>query len=107
VVSAVLPVGVLPPDRLLVIAVTQTVLVLGVSGTAGYGLARIPYRWSNGVLYATVATLLIPAEATFVQSFIIVSTLGWISTLRGLIIPGLFQAFVMFLFRPYFLGFPR
>jgi len=38
-----------------VIAVTQTVLVLAVSGMAGYGLARIPYRWSNVVLYATVA----------------------------------------------------
>ena len=43
------------------IAVSQTVLVLVVSGMAGYGLARIPYRWSYVVLYATVATLLIPA----------------------------------------------
>ena len=59
---------------------------------AGYGLARIPYRWSNVVLYATVATLLIPAAVTFVPSFVLVSTLGWVSSLRGLIVPGLFQA---------------
>ncbi len=90
-----------------VIAVTQTVLVLAVSGMAGYGLARIPYRWSNVVLYSVVATLLIPAAVTFVPSFVLVSTLGWISTLRGLIVPGLFQAFATFLFRQYFLGFPR
>ncbi|TCM45244.1 binding-protein-dependent transport system inner membrane component [Kribbella sp. VKM Ac-2568] len=37
----------------------------------------------------------------------LVSTLGWVSTLRGLIIPGLFQAFATFLFRQYFLNFPR
>ena len=43
---------------------------------------------------------------TFVPSFVLVSTLGWVSTLRGLIIPGLFQAFATFLFRQYFLGFP-
>jgi multiple sugar transport system permease protein len=90
-----------------VIAVTQTILVLAISGLAGYGLARIPYRWSNVVLYATVATLLIPAAVTFVPSFVLVSSLGWLSSLRGLIVPGLFQAFATFLFRQYFLGFPR
>jgi multiple sugar transport system permease protein len=90
--------------------------VVGIIGTggqlllasmAGYGLARIPYRWSNVVLYATVATLLIPAAVTFVPSFVLVSTLGWVSSLRGLIVPGLFQAFATFLFRQYFLGFPQ
>ena len=51
--------------------------------------------------------MLIPAAVTFVPSFVLVSTLGWVSTLRGLIVPGLFQAFATFLFRQYFLGFPR
>jgi multiple sugar transport system permease protein len=44
---------------------------------------------------------------TFVPSFVLVSTLGWVSSLRGLIVPGLFQAFATFLFRQYFLGFPQ
>jgi multiple sugar transport system permease protein len=90
-----------------VIAVTQTVGVLVISGLAGYGLARIPYRWSNAVFYAITATLLIPAAVTFVPSFVLVSSLGWISTLRGLIVPGLFQALATFLFRQFFLGFPK
>jgi multiple sugar transport system permease protein len=90
-----------------VIAVTQTIGVLVVSGLAGYGLARIPYRWSNVVFYAITATLLIPAAVTFVPSFVLVSTLGWISTLQGLIVPGLFQALATFLFRQFFLGFPK
>ena len=90
-----------------VIAVTQTLGVLVISGLAGYGLARIPYRWSNAVFYAITATLLIPAAVTFVPSFVLVSSLGWISTLRGLIVPGLFQALATFLFRQFFLGFPK
>jgi multiple sugar transport system permease protein len=91
----------------LVIAVVQTGGVLVISGLAGYGLARIPFRYANAVFYFIVATLLIPAAVTFVPSFVLVSTLGWVSTLRGLIVPGLFQAFATFLFRQYFLGFPR
>jgi multiple sugar transport system permease protein len=59
------------------------------------------------VFYFIVATLLIPAAVTFVPSFVLVSSLGWVSTLRGLIVPGLFQAFATFLFRQYFLNFPR
>ncbi|MEU0095246.1 carbohydrate ABC transporter permease [Kribbella sp. NPDC006257] len=91
----------------LVIAVVQTIGVLVISGLAGYGLARIPFRYANAVFYFIVATLLIPAAVTFVPSFVLVSSLGWVSTLRGLIVPGLFQAFATFLFRQYFLNFPR
>ncbi|WP_151524061.1 carbohydrate ABC transporter permease [Serinicoccus kebangsaanensis] len=90
-----------------VIAVTQTIGVLVLSGMAGYGLARIPYRWSNAVFWLITITLLIPAAVTFVPSFVLVSSLGWISTLRGLIIPGLFQALATFLFRQFFLSFPK
>lgn len=90
-----------------VVAVTQTAGVLVLSGLAGYGLARIEYRWANAVFVLITATLLIPAAVTFVPSFVLVSTLGWVSTLRGLIIPGLFQALATFLFRQFFLSFPK
>ncbi len=90
-----------------VISVTQTLGVLTLSGLAGYGLARIPYRWSNAVFFAITATLLIPPAITFVPSFVLVSSLGWVSTLRGLIVPGLFQALATFLFRQFFVGFPK
>ncbi|MGW5361821.1 carbohydrate ABC transporter permease [Actinopolymorpha pittospori] len=91
-------------------------VVVGVLGTggqlllasmAGYGLARIPHRLANTVFYLIVATLMIPAAVTFIPSFVLVSSLGWVSSLRGLIVPGLFSGFAAFLFRQYFLNFPR
>jgi multiple sugar transport system permease protein len=91
----------------LVVAVLQTVGQLLLCGLAGYGLARIPYRYANVVLYLVIATLMIPAAVTFVPTFVVVSTLGWVSDLRGLVIPGLFSGFTTFLFRQYFLNFPR
>jgi len=90
-----------------VVSVLQTVGSVLIGALAGYGLARIPYRHSNLVLGFIVATLLIPAAVTFVPTFVIVSSLGWLSSLQGLIVPGLFQALIVFLFRQYFLNFPR
>ncbi|MCZ0989362.1 MULTISPECIES: carbohydrate ABC transporter permease [Streptomyces] len=89
------------------IAVATTLGTLLLASLAGYGLARIPYRHANKVFYGILGTLLVPAAVTFVPSFVLVSSLGWISTLRGLIVPTLFSAFACFVFRQYFLGFPR
>ncbi|NNN33919.1 carbohydrate ABC transporter permease [Streptomyces sp. S3(2020)] len=91
----------------LVVAVLHTTGILLVCSLAGYGLARIPYKHANKVFYAVLATLMVPTAVTFVPSFVLVSSLGWVDTYRGLIIPGLFSGFTCFLFRQYFLGFPK
>jgi multiple sugar transport system permease protein len=91
----------------LVVGVLHTVGTLLLCSPAGYGLARIPYRNANKVFYLVLGTLMVPAAVTFIPSFVLVSSLGWVSDLRGLIIPGLFSGFTAFLFRQYFLGFPK
>ncbi|MEV7975490.1 carbohydrate ABC transporter permease [Streptomyces sp. NPDC086519] len=91
----------------LVVAVLTTFGTLLVCSLAGYGLARIPYQHADKVFYAVLATLMVPTAVTFVPSFVLVSSLGWVDTYRGLIIPGLFSGFTCFLFRQYFLGFPK
>ena len=89
-----------------IVSVLQTASAVLIASMAGYGLARIPYRFANAVFVLTLVTLMIPAAVTFVPSFVIVSKLGWVNTYQGLIVPGMFQAFAAFLFRQYFLGFP-
>ncbi|AZQ38321.1 carbohydrate ABC transporter permease [Streptomyces cyaneochromogenes] len=90
-----------------VVAVLHTTGILLICSMAGYGLARIPYKHANKVFYAVLATLMVPTAVTFVPSFVLVSSLGWVDSYRGLIIPGLFSGFTCFLFRQYFLGFPK
>ena len=90
-----------------IVATLHTVGVLLVCSLAGYGLARIPYKHANKVFYAVLGTLMVPTAVTFVPSFVLVSSLGWVDTYRGLIVPGLFSGFTCFLFRQYFLGFPN
>ncbi len=89
-----------------IVSVLQTAGAVFVASMAGYGLARIPYRYSKAVFVSILATLMIPAAVTFVPSFVIVSKIGWLNSYQGLIVPVMFQAFAAFLFRQYFLGFP-
>jgi multiple sugar transport system permease protein len=88
------------------VAVVQTVGQIFIASLAGYGLARIPYRWANLVFYAMLVTLMIPGAVTFVPLFVLVSGIGWVNTLQGLIVPGLFNTFAAFLFRQFYLDFP-
>lgn len=90
-----------------VVSVVQTTLTVALAATAGYGLARIPFRFSGLITGIVLATLMIPAAVTFVPTFVMVSSLGWVSSLRGLIIPGLFSALAVFLFRQQFSDFPK
>lgn len=89
-----------------IVSVLQTTGAVLIASMAGYGLARIPYRFANAVFGGILVTLMIPAAVTFVPSFIIVTEIGWLNTYQGLIVPTMFQAFAAFLFRQYFLGFP-
>ncbi len=90
-----------------VVALLQTAATVLISAMAAYGLARIGNRLAGLITVLTVLTLMVPAAVTFVPSFVMVSSLGWISSLRGLIIPTMFSAFATFLFRQFFRGFPR
>jgi multiple sugar transport system permease protein len=90
-----------------IIAVLQTAGQLLLCSMAGYGLARIPYRYATPIFYAILVTLMIPPAVTFIPSFIIVSQLRWVDSLQGIIVPVLFSGFTTFLFRQYFLAFPR
>jgi multiple sugar transport system permease protein len=90
-----------------VIAIVETAGMLLVCSMAGYGLARIPYRWATPIFYSVLVTLMIPPAVTFIPSFIIVSQLQWVNTFQGIIVPVLFSGFTTFLFRQYFLNFPH
>jgi multiple sugar transport system permease protein len=89
------------------IAVAQTAGTVLLSSMAGYALARIPFRYATPIFYGVLLTLMVPPAVTFVPSFIIVSRLGWVNSYQGIIVPVLFSGFTAFLFRQYFLNFPR
>jgi multiple sugar transport system permease protein len=89
-----------------VIAVVTLIFQTLFSSMAGYALARIPARGRSAVFAVVLATLMIPSAVTFVPTFAVVAYLGGVNTRWGIIAPGLFSAFSIFLFRQFYLRFP-
>lgn len=88
------------------IAFVTLVLQMLFSSMAGYALARIPARGSTFVFAAIVATLMVPGAVTFVPSYAVMAWLGGVNTRWGILAPGPFSAFSIFLFRQFYLRFP-
>jgi multiple sugar transport system permease protein len=78
------------------------------SSLVAYSLARI--RWpGRSLLFAIIiATLMVPAQVTLIPLFLVFKTLGWIGSLKPLIVPYFFlQPFAIFLLRQFFLTIPH
>ena len=84
-----------------IIATVTLVLQMLVSSMAGYALARIPSRASGPVFSLVIATLMIPSAVTFVPTFAVTAFLHGLNTRWGIIAPGVFSAFSIFLFRQF------
>ncbi|MER5393252.1 carbohydrate ABC transporter permease [Saccharopolyspora sp. NPDC002686] len=89
------------------VAITVTVIALFLHSMAAYALARMSFRGRGFAFASVVATLLISLPVILVPLFIVVRGLGMVDTYAGLIVPGLFNAFGIFLLRQFYLGVPR
>ncbi|WP_433381325.1 carbohydrate ABC transporter permease [Streptosporangium sp. CA-115845] len=90
-----------------VIAIITAPVSTLLGSMAGYALARIPVPGRGAVMSFIIVTLMIPASATFVPTFVLVSAMGGVNTQWGIIAPGLFNAFSVLLFRNFYLKFPQ
>ncbi|GIT78799.1 sugar ABC transporter permease [Leifsonia sp. LS1] len=73
---------------------------------AGYGFARIPFRGRNALFVAFLSVLMVPSQLYLLPQYEIIQSLGWLNSLQGLILPGIFSAFGTFLMRQFFLSMP-
>lgn len=78
-----------------------------VNSMAGYALARFNFPLRNFWFAVIIATLIIPPESIFLPLYVLIYNLGWVNTYTGLIVPFIANAFAIFLFRQFFLDFPR
>ncbi len=91
------------------------VTVLAVTGQlvsatlVAYGFARFRFPFRGALFMLVIATLIVPWEVTIVPSFILYRWLGWLDSLKPLIVPFWFggSPLYIFLLRQFFMGIPR
>ena len=84
-----------------------TVITLLINSMAAYGLAIYEFKGRNFALAFVIGTLMIPITVILVPVYLVVTELGMVNSLWGVIIPGAATPTGVFLLRQYMLTIPR
>jgi multiple sugar transport system permease protein len=90
------------------ITLSVMVGVLLTSSLCAYGFARISFPGKRFWFFATLASVMLPAQVTLIPLYIVFFKIGWLDTFNPLIIPAWFGggALNIFLLRQFFMGIP-
>jgi multiple sugar transport system permease protein len=104
-------VSTVPMDRFLLNSAIVAVVVTGVAlithSMAAFALARLQFPGRGLVFSLIISTLLVSLPVILVPLFLIAKQLGLLNSYLGLILPGIFNAFGIFLLRQYYQSFPK
>ncbi|HZU94466.1 MAG TPA: carbohydrate ABC transporter permease [Microbacterium sp.] len=91
----------------LIFAGTVTLLSLALNTLAAYALARMDFRGRGVLLTVLIATMMIPFQALLLPIYQIASSLGWVNTFFGLVVPRAADVAGIFLLRQFMITLPR
>jgi len=72
--------------RSAVVAISTAVLTMFLGSLSAYTLARLRFWWKNAYSVIVLATRMVPVITLVIPLFLTLRNLGWLNTLRGLII---------------------
>ncbi|AET60525.1 binding-protein-dependent transport systems inner membrane component [Paenibacillus terrae HPL-003] len=79
-------------------------LLLG--SMAAFAFVYFEFRGKTLLFLLVLLTFMIPFEVISIPLYSLVNSLGWVDTYAGIIIPGIANGLVIFLFRQFFLELP-
>ena len=91
----------------LVQAAVSTLLCVLFGAMAGYALARMRFPGRDALFYIFLASLMIPGEVSVIPMLLGFIKLGLASTYAALILPTIANVFSVYIFRQFFLTFPK
>lgn len=92
----------------LIVTVLTTIGQVCSCSLVAYGFARFDFKGKNVLFMILLATMMIPWDVTMIPMYMEFKFLGWIDTLKALIVPSFFgSAYYIFLLRQFLLGIPK
>jgi multiple sugar transport system permease protein len=90
------------------VALLSTVGQIFSSSLVAYGFARFDFKGRNALFMIVLGSMMIPWDVTMIPLYMEFNALGWINTLKPLIVPSFFAApFFIFLLRQFIMSIPR
>jgi multiple sugar transport system permease protein len=91
----------------LIQAIASTALSVLFGAMAGYALARLKFPGRDALFALFLASLMIPTEVSIIPLLLGFIKIGWASSYQALILPTIGNVFSVYIFRQFFLSFPR
>ncbi|HUC93901.1 MAG TPA: carbohydrate ABC transporter permease [Paenibacillus sp.] len=91
----------------LFVSTTVTVVAMIFHAMSGYALARFHFPGRTLVFAWMLSTLMVPFSIIMLPLYLITKDLGMGNSYMGLIVPAIFNAYGIFLFRQFYRDFPK
>ncbi|WP_316862464.1 carbohydrate ABC transporter permease [uncultured Cohaesibacter sp.] len=88
------------------ITIVATLITLVMNSMAAFALSKYQFKGSTVALIAIIATLMVPPTVILVPTYLIVSQVGLVNSLWGVILPAVATPTGVFLLRQYMLTIP-
>ena len=88
------------------VTTVATFVTLVINSMAAYGLSKYEFRGRTSILIFIIGTLMIPISVILVPVYLVVTKLGMVNSLWGVILPGAATPTGVFLLRQYMLTIP-
>ena len=89
-----------------VVTVTATLITLIINSMAAFALSKYKFKGRNVIFIIIISTLMIPITVILVPVYLVITQIGWVNNLWGVIIPGAATPTGVFLLRQYMLTIP-
>ncbi len=90
----------------LVVSILTTFLNLASASMAAFALAKFDFEARDRVLFAFLATMMVPGAVTMIPNYLVLRTLRLTNTFIGLVLPSIYNAWALFLLRQNILAVP-
>ncbi|MEG2350370.1 MAG: carbohydrate ABC transporter permease, partial [Hungatella sp.] len=90
----------------MIMTVSYTSLSILFHSMAGYAFAKFEFKGKGFIFGLVMVTMMIPGQVMYVPLFTLMNKIGWANTYQAVILPGLANAFGIFLMRQNMLSFP-
>ncbi|MCD4686817.1 MAG: ABC transporter permease subunit, partial [Anaerolineae bacterium] len=89
-----------------IVTLAATVITLIINSMAAFALSKYKFAGRDIVFLIIISTLMVPVSVIMIPAFLVISKVGWVNSLWGLIIPGAATPTGVFLLRQYMLTIP-